>query len=66
MRTDLQIPDKLAYSPAAAAQVAGLCKTTIYALIKAGHLKAKKSGKRTLILRQDLVDYLVNLDGFRT
>jgi excisionase family DNA binding protein len=36
-------------------------KTNLYSLIASGSLKAKKCGRRTLILRTDLMDFLTSL-----
>jgi hypothetical protein len=36
----------------------GLCRTLIYAEIRAGRLRARKCGRRTIILRTDLEDFL--------
>jgi excisionase family DNA binding protein len=44
-----------------AAAMAGLGRTKIYEAISKGHLQARKCGKRTLILRDDLRSYLANL-----
>ena len=41
-----------------ACKVCGLGRTTVYEAISAGSLKARKFGKRTLILRTDLQDFL--------
>jgi len=43
--------------------VAGLGRTTIYEAISEGRLKARKCGKRTLVLRADLCDFLAALPG---
>jgi hypothetical protein len=42
-------------------QEAGCGRTTIYAAIKAGQLKARKIGRRTVILDQDLCGWLISL-----
>ena len=41
-----------------ACRVSGLGRTTVYEAISAGQLKARKFGKRTIILRTDLQDFL--------
>ncbi|PBB91722.1 hypothetical protein CK215_15800 [Mesorhizobium sp. WSM3864] len=53
-------PDRreLAYGLAEATEIAGLSRSTLYKLIKEGKLSARKSGKRTLILRAELDRYL--------
>jgi excisionase family DNA binding protein len=53
--------EKLAYSPAEAAEASGQGRTKIFEAIKSGRLRAKKSGSRTLILRVDLEAYLSSL-----
>lgn len=50
-----------AVSIAEAAAMAGLGRTKIYDAITNGYLRARKCGKRTLILRDDLRSYLTNL-----
>ena len=47
------------------AQLAGAGgKTAIYQAIKSGALKARKRGKRTIILAADLTQYLESLPDF--
>jgi excisionase family DNA binding protein len=46
-----------------ACAVAGIGRTKIYQAIAAGSLKARKCGKRTLVLREDLRDFLASLPG---
>ena len=46
-------------------QATGLGKTKLYELIKSGELKAKKIGKRTIILKADLDTFLKGLEPFR-
>jgi len=41
-----------------ACQVAGLGRTKLYQAISDGRLKARKFGKRTIILRTDLKEFL--------
>jgi excisionase family DNA binding protein len=48
-----------------ACRVAGIGRTKIYEAISAGRLKARKFGKRTLILRTDLREFLANLPMVR-
>jgi excisionase family DNA binding protein len=43
----------------------GLGRTKLYELLKTGKLPAKKVGKRTLILRSDLEDFLASLPRYR-
>jgi excisionase family DNA binding protein len=44
-----------------ACSVAGIGRTKIYEAISTGKLKARKFGKRTIILRTDLQDFLTQL-----
>jgi excisionase family DNA binding protein len=44
-----------------ACSVAGIGRTKIYEAIASGSLKARKFGKRTIILRSDLQDFLAGL-----
>jgi excisionase family DNA binding protein len=44
-----------------ACRVAGLGRTKLYEAIGAGQLKARKYGKRRIILRDDLREFLTNL-----
>jgi excisionase family DNA binding protein len=48
-------------SIAEACATAGIGRTKIYQAISTGELVARKYGKRTLILRTDLQDFLTNL-----
>lgn len=42
----------------------GLGRTKLYQLINSGQLKAKKIGKRTIILRDDLEGFLASLESY--
>jgi excisionase family DNA binding protein len=42
---------------------AGIGRTKLYQAITDGSLKARKCGKRTLVLRGDLRDFLASLPG---
>jgi excisionase family DNA binding protein len=53
--------DKEAFTIPETVQASGLGRTTIYSDIRAGHLRAVKRGRRTLILAADLKRYLLNL-----
>ena len=45
-------------------KISGLGRTKVYQLINSGSLIARKSGKRTLILRSDLEAFLTNLPSY--
>jgi excisionase family DNA binding protein len=58
---ETQAPAALALSPRDAATAANIGPTKLYAEIKSGRLKARKIGRRTIILRDDLLAYLHSL-----
>lgn len=49
---------KLAYRVEELQDAAGIGKTRAFELIRTGQLKARKDGRNTLVLREDLVAYL--------
>jgi excisionase family DNA binding protein len=49
---------KIALSVDEAARRADTCRDKIYQAINSGNLRARKNGRRTLILISDLEDYL--------
>ncbi len=49
---------RLAFSIPEACKVAATGRTALYGAIKAGHLRAVKNGRRTLILADDLRRWL--------
>lgn len=51
----------MAYSPADAAKAIGVSRSVIFGLLKLGHLPRRKIGRRTLILRADLDQYVASL-----
>jgi excisionase family DNA binding protein len=59
------ITDKQALSVAEASHVAGIGRTKLYEAIRAGELKARKYGRRTLVLRSDLLKFLASLPTVR-
>ncbi len=56
--------NKLAYTIDQAVDQGAGSRTIVYEAIKAGTLKAKKRGKRTIILADDLIAYLEALPDF--
>ena len=56
--------EKLAYTIEEAVGEGAGSRTIIYEAINAGKLKAKKRGKRTIILAPDLIQYLKDLPDF--
>lgn len=57
--------ERLAFSIPAAAEVADTSRSEIYEALKCGALRAKKNGRRTIILRDDLMAYLASLPDYR-
>ena len=52
---------KRAHSINSAAEIIGAGRDGIYAAIRSGQLRARKFGRRTLILDQDLIAFLQSL-----
>lgn len=52
---------KLALSIAEFAQICGVGRSTLYEAIKRGDLKVRKAGRRSLILREEGLDWLAKL-----
>ena len=50
-------PSRLYYSVLEAAEILGVGRTQVFACIKEGQLRKTKSGKRTLIHKDDLYDF---------
>jgi excisionase family DNA binding protein len=50
--------ERLGYSAEEAAKVAGVGRTRIFSAIGSGRLLARKFGRRTVILREDLEAFL--------
>jgi len=57
----LQKQGLLGFSIAEACRESGLGRTTIYQAIANGDLVARKYGRRTVVLRDDLANFLQNL-----
>ncbi len=53
--------ERFCYSIADVVEMSGVCRTVVYGEIKAGRLKARKLGRRTLILVRDFETWLSTL-----
>ncbi len=56
--------EKMAFTIPEAVEAGGGSRSVIYEALNAGTLKAKKRGKRTIILATDLAEYLKALPNF--
>src|ERR1700730_10759947 len=56
--TEFVMHRQSAFRISTACELTGLGRTTIYAAIKAGELIARKRGRRTVILAEDLNEFL--------
>ena len=56
--------EKMAFTIPEAVEAGGGSRSVIYEALNAGTLKAKKRGKRTIILAADLAEYLESLPDF--
>ena len=56
--------EKLAFTIQEVVEGGGGSRTVVYEAINAGKLKAKKRGKRTIILAADFAQYLKSLPDF--
>jgi excisionase family DNA binding protein len=54
-------PAKAAYSVPEAMCVLGLCRDSVYKLIRSGKLPARKIGRRTIITVRDIEHFLASL-----
>lgn len=50
--------ERLAYSPAESARLIGASRSTLYPLITSGEIPSFKIGRRRLVTRQSLVEFL--------
>ena len=57
--------DKLAFHINDVVAAGGGSRSEVYEALKRGDLKAKKRGRRTIILRDDLAAYLASLPDYR-
>ncbi|MES3054601.1 helix-turn-helix domain-containing protein [Sphingomonas faeni] len=55
----------IAFTIPEAVAAAGVPRSAIYVALKAGNLSAKKQGRRTLILREELTRFLAALPDYR-
>lgn len=53
--------EKIAYRPLEACKAVGIGKTGLYEALKSGELRSFKSGRKRLILRDDLQSWLKGL-----
>jgi excisionase family DNA binding protein len=51
----------IAVRPTEAARLAGICRSSVFQAIRSGQLPARKYGRRTLILTEDLWSWLADL-----
>ncbi len=56
--TDLQEPERLAYGAGEAAQLLGYSRNGFAALLNAGLIPSFRQGRRRLVRRSDLVDFM--------
>lgn len=54
----------ISYTIEQACVVSGIGRTKLYEVLDSGALPAKKWGKRTLILRSDLMKFLSSLESY--
>jgi excisionase family DNA binding protein len=62
----MELPsDKLAYHIEEASEAGAGSRSEIYEALRDGRLKARKRGRRTIILRDDLAAYLASLPDYQ-
>lgn len=64
MKDEANVP--IAFSIKAAVSAAPVSRSELYRAMGRGDLKAKKLGKRTIIMRDDLTSYLAGLPNYAT
>lgn len=57
---------KASYTIDEVSKIITLGRTKIYENINAGTLKARKLGRKTIILKEDLEQFLTNLEPYKT
>ena len=55
--------DRLAYGPLEAARMIGVSKTIMYEMLHAGEIKARRQGRRWIVPRSALEEYLEGAVG---
>jgi excisionase family DNA binding protein len=65
MRADVPIPKLRAFRISEVCDRTGLGRTSIYAAIKSGSLKARKCGRTTIVLADDLQAWLMMLPALQ-
>lgn len=58
--------ERVSYSISDAVKVSGIGRTSVYEAIKAGRLQARKLGRRTLILKTDLHQWVAGLPAIKS
>jgi len=65
MDTDTSLqPNRITYSVPEAVRATGMSRSALYLALKAGHLRARKQGKRTLIEDGELRRFISGLPTF--
>lgn len=62
----IPLQDKLSFHIDEATKAGAGSRSEIYKALREGKLKAKKRGRRTIILRDDLAEYLASLPAYRS